>query len=296
MVPLVGEMKLSRTTYRGKKSENSKRRKTSGMIGTLLNRNEIMENNMCSLTSEEILNISSMKSNKKSKGTCGFCKKIVDHKITNCPEKKKYGIVWSALDVMDYVRNRAPFKFVDPSMANNIIYDWDCKLVQHVVLHNIQCKINTNGKRSTINEMIVELTALGRNGQELPGYVRCLVFGPKVFFYIQSKDHVKDRFIFNKIEEESVGKEYQTMNTPETAQMNHTHPNQSNHFFMHGNNTDPNHISSLRNGNMMNNQYPFFPPNNMFACSMFPVGYNPFNQQMNFSNTEGNNNSRESMD
>ena len=69
-------------------------------------------------------------------------------------------------EVMDYIRSKAPFKIVDQSKVNEIIYEWNVKLVQHVILHNIQCKINTHGIRPTINEMIVELTALGRNGQK----------------------------------------------------------------------------------------------------------------------------------
>ena len=60
--------------------------------------------------------------------------------------------------------------------------------------------------------MIVELTALGRNGQQLPGYIKCLVHGPQVFFYITQKTNVEDQFIFNKIEEESVGNEVKMSN------------------------------------------------------------------------------------
>ena len=67
---------------------------------------------------------------------------------------------------MDYIKSRAPFKNVDPSMMNKVIYDWDFKLVQHVILHNIQCKINTNGTRPTMNEMIVQLTELGKKSKD----------------------------------------------------------------------------------------------------------------------------------
>ena len=194
---------------------------------------------------------------------------------------------------MDYIKSRAPFKTVDPSMVNKIIYDWDFKLVQHVILHNIQCKINTNGRRPTINEMIVQLTALGRNGQKIPGYIRCLVFGPKVFFYMQTKDHVKDRFIFNKIEEESVGNEFKMSNTQVSPQMTCLVNTENNQLLMPQNNLIQNHSSLLTNCNMMNmnNQYPFFTPNNMFACPMIPMGYNPFNQNSG-SNLESNNNSQ----
>ena len=80
-------------------------------------------------------------------------------------------------------------------------------------------KDNTNDTRPTINEMIVELTALGINGQEIPGYIRCLVFGPRVLFYMTTKDRVKDRFICNKIEEESVGNECKMSNTQVSIDM-----------------------------------------------------------------------------
>ena len=144
-------------------------------------------------------------------------------------------------------------------MVNKTIYNWDFNLVQHVIHHNIQCKINTNGMRPTINEMIVQLTALGRNGQKIPGYMRCLVFGPKVFFYIQTKDHVKDCFIFNKIEEESVGNESKTSNAQVSPQMNCLVNTENNQLLMPQNNLIQNHSSLLTNCNMMNmhNQYPF---------------------------------------
>ena len=124
---------------------------------------------------------------------------MTDHTISNCKEKLKYGKVSTSSEVMDYIRTKAPFKVVDGSKVNEIIYDWNVKLVQHVILHNIQCKINTNGTRPSCNEMIVELTALGKNGQKIPGYIRCLVFGPQVFTYMTTKDHVKYCYIFNNI-------------------------------------------------------------------------------------------------
>ena len=118
---------------------------------------------------------------------------------------------------------------------------------------------NTNGTRPTINEMIVQLTALGRNGQKIPGYIRCLVFGPKVFFYMQTKDHVKDCFIFNKIEEERVGNEFKISNTQVSPQMNCLVNTENNQLLMPQNNLIQNHSLLLKNCNMMNmnNQYPF---------------------------------------
>ena len=126
------------------------------MSPILAEKNDILDTNLCTFTSEEIVKISSIQSKKKNKRSCSFCK-LHDHTISNCKEKLKYGKISTSSEVMDYIKHRAPFKTVHPSMVNEIIYDWDFKLVQHVILHNIQCKINTNGTRPTINEMIVNL-------------------------------------------------------------------------------------------------------------------------------------------
>ena len=113
---------------------------------------------------------------------------------------------------------------------------------------------------------------------------------------MQTKDHVKDCFIFNKIEEESVGNDYKMSNTQISMQMNCPVASQNNQLQLPQHNIVQNHLSTITNGNMMNinNQYHFFTPNNMFACPMIPIGYNPFNQ-INCSNPEGNQNLHQFM-
>ena len=282
------------STIEKKKRESLKKRKVSGVNNTLFpwssNNNDISGSDHCFIADEKYLNIFLFKSKKKNKRTCSFCK-LSDHTILNCKQKLQYGNVSKSSEVMDYIRSKAPFKIVDQSKVNEIIYDWNVKLVQHVILHNIQCKINTNGIRPTINEMIVELTALGRNGQKIPGYIRCLVYGPQVFFYMTTKDHVKDRFIFNKIEEESVGNEYRISNTQVSRDMAQMMTNDNNMVTMPNNNMMYMQPSQTPNSNMMNGnqQYSLFSPQNMFRCQMIPVGYGPYNQmnQSNHNNNDG---------
>ena len=239
------------------------------------------EENMVNITElrENMVNITEIRPNKRGKKTCGFCKSN-RHQAPGCTDKLKYGKEWKPSEAMDYITDKAPFKLVDRSRMDEIIYDWNTKLVSHVVLHNIQCKININGIRPSKNEMIVELTALGRNGQELPGYIRCLVFGPQVFSHLMTKYNAKDRYIFNKIQEESVGSEYRLANLPGSMDMYGMMRNGNNMFGM----PDNNMMQMNRN-----RQFPLFPPQNMFACPMIPFGYGHYNQ-MNSSNQDKNDN------
>ena len=91
---------------------------------------------------------------------------------------------------------------------------------------------------------------------------------------------VKDGYIFNKIEEESVGNEYKMSNTQVSMEMAQVMTNESNMITMPNNNMMQTQASQIPNYNMMNGnrQYPLFAPQNMFACPMIPIIYGPYNQ------------------
>ena len=93
----------------------------------LVEGNDILEN-MCLFTGQEINNISSIKSKKRTKELVAF----ENYMIIQFPIARKTS-TWklpTSSEAMDYIKSRAHFKTVDPSMANKIIDDWeDYKLV-----------------------------------------------------------------------------------------------------------------------------------------------------------------------
>ena len=140
--------------------------------------------------------------------------------------------------------------------------------------------------------MIAELTALGRNDQKIPGYIRCLVFSSQIFFYMTTNDYVKDCYIFNKIEEENVGNEYNMINTQVSIEMARLMTNENNMVTMPNNNMMQIQPSQIPNCNMMNGkrQFSLFATQNMFACPIISFGYGQYNQ-INQSNQSINDSS-----
>ena len=144
-----------------------------------------------------------------AKRSCTFCKVSDGHTVSNCKLKMKYGKCVDCILLMEIILSKAPYKIIDPDQANNVIYDLDSKLINHVLIHTVQTKIETINCRPTKEDLIIEVTCLGKNGTELPGYTRSLIHCPQIFNYLHKIKGSKHHYVFSNIDKECIGSEYQ---------------------------------------------------------------------------------------
>ena len=114
--------------------------------------------------SHETINNSTIQKRNVAKRSCTFCKVTDGHTVTNCKLKQKYGKCVDGIELMEKILSKAPYKVIDTDQAKNVIYDLDSKLISHVLIHTVQTKIDTINCRPTKEDLIIEVTCLGKNG------------------------------------------------------------------------------------------------------------------------------------
>ena len=111
-------------------------------------------------------------------------------------------------DVIEDLLTKTPFTLLNGNDRKKIITtDICCKNgSKHIVIHTLHCKVlNPCLRRPPKEEMAVTITLLNDFGKPIPGYTRCLVNMVLVTEYIYKHNGTSKRFVFSKLEEESVG-------------------------------------------------------------------------------------------
>jgi len=148
--------------------------------------------------------------NTKQKTTsCSFCKGV-DHRISNCPEKDKYGINWDGTELIKYLKTLSPYSILSASDKNRIITS-DVTVgrngIKHVVVHMMHSKISVihNKGRPSEDEFVATVSFLDCCGQPLTGYNRCLLNFSRLTEYLYKNQRKAGRYIFSTVEKDSVG-------------------------------------------------------------------------------------------
>ena len=126
-------------------------------------------------------------------------------------KKTALGREWSGSELMNYLKNEAPFSILNSLDCLRIISSdiLNTRNAKHLIVHMIHSRVKPAPMMNPQDtHLVATVSLLNAKGDSIDGYHCCLVEFNSVLMYIGKHQGTKNRYLFCSVINESVGEKF----------------------------------------------------------------------------------------